>query len=130
LREQLTNPSAISCGDAFTLLRPVIKKHVLNHEAYLSIFKISYTFSLVLWLMALLVMVLRYLLAIDFQVVEIEPPKHIEEFIEVPLNSPKHHTANLLRVNECTKSEEDFQSAKTHLSESVTPLLETKDPNN
>lgn len=90
---------------------------------------------MVLWIFALLIMLMRFLLAIDFQLVDIETTYDRElregklkeqEFVEVLLNSPQSpKTLNTLQVkNERPKSEDDFQSAKSHLSEAATPLLE------
>ncbi|KAM7362600.1 uncharacterized protein ACRADG_013214 isoform 2-T6 [Cochliomyia hominivorax] len=135
LRENLSKPDAISCGDAMAVLRPVIRTQALSHNTYLIIFRISYTVAMILWVLALLIMLMRFLLAIDFQLVDIETNYDRElregklkepEFVEVLLNSPQtRKTLDSLQVrNERTKSEDDFQSAKSHLSEVATPLLE------
>lgn len=117
------------------VLRPVIRTQALSHNTYLILFRISYTLAMVLWIFALLIMLLRFLLAIDFQLVDIETNYDRElregkfkeqEFVEVLLNSPQSpKMLNTLQVkNDRTKSEDDFQSAKSHMSEVSTPLLE------
>ncbi|TMW49185.1 hypothetical protein DOY81_005727 [Sarcophaga bullata] len=135
LRENLSNPDAISCGDAMAILRPVIRTQTLSHNMYLILFRVSYTIAMILWILALLIMVVRFLLAIDFQLVDVETNYDREmreaqlkeqEFVDVILNSPKISKLQTLSVkNERPKSEEDFQSAKSHLSEVATPLLES-----
>ena len=116
------------------ILRPVIRTQTLSHNMYLILFRVSYTVAMILWILALLIMVMRFLLAIDFQLVDVETNYDREirearlkeqEFVDVILNSPKISKLQTLSVkNERPKSEEDFQSAKSHLSEVATPLLE------
>ncbi|XP_065371990.1 uncharacterized protein LOC135963911 isoform X2 [Calliphora vicina] len=135
LRENLSKPDAITCGDAMAILRPIIRSQTLSHNTYLILFRISYTLAMLLWIFALLIMLMRFLLAIDFQLVDVETTYDREmregtlkeqEFVEVLLNSPQSPKAGAtLQVkNERPKSEDDFQSAKSHLSEVATPLLD------
>ncbi|XP_037955598.1 uncharacterized protein LOC119685401 isoform X2 [Teleopsis dalmanni] len=128
LRANLSVPTAISCGQAMSVLRPTIRQHLISHDAYLTIFRIVYMLSLGLWSLAFLVMVLRYIFAVDFQLVDVEPAfyesktekLHKEsEFHEVPLNMPKSATLDV----EEEKALEDFHSAVSHVSEVATPLL-------
>ncbi|XP_023168389.2 uncharacterized protein LOC111597764 isoform X2 [Drosophila hydei] len=125
LRQGLTNPWAISCGDAIALLRPRIHEHSVAHDAYLDLFRCSYNISMVLWFLALLIMMLRYIFAIDFQLVDIDDmfdrPQPIQPvYTEVQQSSPQH--TQQLRP----RSEDDFQSAKSRLSEMAMPLLDSK----
>ncbi|KNC20600.1 hypothetical protein FF38_00447 [Lucilia cuprina] len=135
LRENLSKPEAISCGDAMALLRPVIRTQALSHNTYLILFRISYSLAMILWIFALLIMLMRFLLAIDFQLVDVETNYDRElregrlkeqEFVEVLLTAPQSPKtrATLSVQNERPKSEDDFQSAKSHLSEVATPLLD------
>ncbi|KAH8417831.1 hypothetical protein KR222_006711 [Zaprionus bogoriensis] len=126
LRQGLTNPLAVSCGDAIALLRPLIHEHSVSHDAYLALFRGSYIISTVLWILALLVMVLRYIYAIDFQLVDIDemfdphdsPQQHIQ-----PVYSKVRHQAE---KQPRPKSDDDYQSAKSRLSDLAVPLLELK----
>ncbi|XP_073814705.1 uncharacterized protein isoform X2 [Musca autumnalis] len=134
LRENLSKPDAISCGDAMSVLRPLIRPHDLSHEVYLMLFKGSYIVAMIFWIIALLLMLLRFILAIDFQMVDIETSYDRElregnlrerDFVEVLLSSPQHlQTPQLGQRDERHRSEDDFQSAKTHISEAATPLLD------
>ncbi|XP_017961130.1 uncharacterized protein LOC108654383 [Drosophila navojoa] len=124
LRQSLTNPLAISCGDAIALLRPRIHEHSVSHDAYLDLFRCSYIISMILWFLALLIMVLRYVFAIDFQLVDIEdmfdrPLQPV--YTEVQQSSPQHKQQQLR-----PRSEDDFQSAKSRLSDITVPLLDAK----
>lgn len=135
LREDLSKPDAISCGDAMSVLRPIIRSQTLSHNSYLILFRISYTLAMLLWIFALIIMVMRFLLAIDFQLVDVDTTYDREmkerkfkekDFVEVLLDSPKAlkpPTAVGIK-NERPKSEDDFQSAKSHISEVATPLLD------
>ncbi|XP_034486736.1 uncharacterized protein LOC117791166 isoform X2 [Drosophila innubila] len=131
LRQGLTNPLAVSCGDAIALLRPLIHEHSVSHDAYLDLFRCSYIISMVLWILALLVMVLRYIFAIDFQLVDIDDmfdrrpavalqPIH-PAYTEVLQGSPQH-----CQQKGRPKSDDDFQSAKSRLSDLTMPLIELK----
>ncbi|KAH8311224.1 hypothetical protein KR044_005039 [Drosophila immigrans] len=131
LRQNLTNPLAVSCGDAITLLRPFIHEHSVSHDAYLDLFRCSYVISMVLWILALLVMLLRYVFAVDFQLVDIDDmfdrrPVELQQiqpvYTEVLQASPEHGQQQKGRP----KSEEDYQSAKSHLSEVAMPLIELR----
>lgn len=134
LRGNLSNPDAISCGDAMSVLRPIIRSQAFSHNFYLLLFRISYTLAMTLWILALLIMLMRFLLAIDFQLVDVDTTYNREmrernykehDFIEVLLNSPKSLKPTTVGVkNERPRSEEDFQSAKSHISEVAIPLLE------
>lgn len=80
---------------------------------------------MVLWFLALLIMMLRYIFAIDFQLVDIDDmfdrPQPIQPvYTEVQQSSPQH--TQQLRP----RSEDDFQSAKSRLSEMAMPLLDSK----
>ncbi|XP_030370441.1 uncharacterized protein LOC115621058 isoform X2 [Scaptodrosophila lebanonensis] len=132
LLSNLSNPSALSCGDAFALLRPFIREHRLSYDVHLELFRCSYILSMLLWVVALLVMVLRYVFAVDFQLVDIDdmfgcrpescqPIQPVCTYNLVSQNSPQHQAQTRPR------SEDDFQSAKSRLSDvvTVTPLLET-----
>ncbi|KAL7727944.1 hypothetical protein ACLKA6_019504 [Drosophila palustris] len=133
LRQGLTNPLAISCGDAIALLRPIIHEHSVSHDAYLDLFRSSYTISMVLWILALLVMVLRYIFAIDFQLVDIDnmfdrrPAIALQPiqpvYTEVLQSSPQHCQQ---KQKGRPKSDDDFQSAKSRLSDLALPLIELK----
>jgi len=87
---------------------------------------------MVLWIVALLVMVLRYVFAVDFQLVDIDDmfdsgrngsaqvqiqPVYTEV---VQQSSPQHQTQMRPR------SEDDYQSARSHLSDLAVPLLEVQ----
>ncbi|XP_061400985.1 uncharacterized protein LOC133336721 isoform X2 [Musca vetustissima] len=134
LRGNLSKPDAISCGDAMSVLRPLIRPHDLSHQVYLMLFKGSYIVAMILWIIALLIMLLRFILAIDFQMVDIETSFDREmregnfrerDFVEVLLSSPQHlKTPQLGTKDERHRSEDDFQSAKSHISEAATPLLD------
>lgn len=132
LRENLTDPTAITCGDAIALLRPIIHDHNVSHDTYLELFRFSYLIGMVLWIVALLVMVLRYVFAVDFQLVDIDDmfdsgrngsaqvqiqPVYTEV---VQQSSPQHQTQMRPR------SEDDYQSARSHLSDLAVPLLEVQ----
>ncbi|XP_062126174.1 uncharacterized protein LOC133838931 isoform X2 [Drosophila sulfurigaster albostrigata] len=130
LRENLTNPLAVSCGDAIALLRPFIHEHRVSHDAYLDLFRISYIISMLLWILALLVMLLRYIFAVDFQLVDIDDmfdrrPVELQPiqqvYTEVLQGSPEH-----CQQRGKTKSEEDYQSAKSRLSDVAMPLIELR----
>lgn len=117
-----------------SVLRPLIRPHDLSHQVYLMLFKGSYIVAMVLWIIALLIMLLRFILAIDFQMVDIETSYDREmrvgnlrerDFVEVLLSSPQHlKTPQLGSKDERHRSEDDFQSAKSHISEAATPLLD------
>lgn len=89
-----------------------------------------------LWLLALLITFLRYKFGIDFKLVDISPTphntKHLQgmsekdhEFTEVLLNSPQDYTTHHSpAVHRYHKSEDDFQSARSQLSEIGAPLVE------
>ncbi|XP_075147690.1 uncharacterized protein LOC142221773 isoform X2 [Haematobia irritans] len=134
LRENLSKPDAISCGDAMSVLRPIIRPHDFSHQVYLMLFKASYILAMVLWIIALLIMILRFVLAIDFQMVDIETSFDRElrenkykdrDFVEVLLSSPQYQKPQSLHPkDERNRSEDDFQSAKSHISEVATPLLD------
>ncbi|KAH8359937.1 hypothetical protein KR093_009596 [Drosophila rubida] len=132
LRQNLTNPLAVSCGDAITLLRPFIHEHSVSHAAYLDLFRCSYIITMVLWILALLVMVLRYIFAVDFQLVDIDDMferRPIEMhpiqpvYTEVLQASPEHGQQ---QTKGRPKSEEDYQSAKSRLSDVAVPLIELR----
>uniref|UniRef100_W8C5N1 Uncharacterized protein n=1 Tax=Ceratitis capitata TaxID=7213 RepID=W8C5N1_CERCA len=133
LRENLTKPDAITCGQAISVLRPFIRQHEFKHDVYLNLFRFTYMFALVLWLLALLLMLLRYFFAIDFQLMDVQSlydnklarrlSKPEPEFTEVLLDTAQSPTL-LLPRQERNKSEEDFQSAKSNLSEIAMPLLD------
>ncbi|XP_013105848.1 uncharacterized protein LOC106085913 isoform X2 [Stomoxys calcitrans] len=135
LRENLSKPDAISCGDAMSVLRPIIRPHDFAHQVYLMLFKASYISAMVLWIIALLIMILRFVLAIDFQMVDIETSFDRElreskykdrDFVEVLLSSPQHQKPQQINIkDERNRSEDDFQSAKSHISEVATPLLDS-----
>ncbi|SPP80531.1 uncharacterized protein LOC117583716 isoform X2 [Drosophila guanche] len=132
LRENLTDPIAISCGDAIALLRPIVHEHNVSHDTYLQLFRCSYVIGMVLWLMALLVMVLRFIFAVDFQLVDIDemfeqrPSTDFQTPIQpvyrelVQQSSPQRQQQAQLRP----RSEEDYQSARSHLSDVALPLLD------
>ncbi|XP_032592781.1 uncharacterized protein LOC6564139 isoform X2 [Drosophila grimshawi] len=131
LRQGLSNPLAISCGDAIAVLRPYMHEHSVSHDAYLDIFRFSYVISMTLWILALLVMVLRCAFAVDFQLVDIDDMfdgrrAHMQPiqpvYTEVLQTSPQH------KQQARPKSEEDYQSAKSRLSDLAVPLLELKAP--
>ncbi|KAL9894010.1 uncharacterized protein LOC119634338 [Glossina fuscipes] len=137
LIDNLNKAETISCGDAMSVLRPFIRDHVFSHDVYLNIFRISYIMALVLWTCALLIMIARFLLAIDFQLVDIEIDCDTElpecdtkgeEFVEILLQSPvkeKLQTPQTLTVTiERPKSEDDFLSAKSHFSDMGANVLE------
>ncbi|XP_064553248.1 uncharacterized protein LOC135438739 isoform X3 [Drosophila montana] len=137
LRQGLTNPLAISCGDAIALLRPLIHEHSVSHDVYLDLFRCSYIISMILWLLALLVMVLRYIYAFDFQLVDIDdmfdhcpagaqPIQPI--YTKVLQSSPQRHQHQQQQQQQQLrpKSEDDYQSAKSRLSDVAMPLLELK----
>ncbi|KAH8383577.1 hypothetical protein KR009_009356 [Drosophila setifemur] len=132
LRENLTNPSAISCGDAIALLRPIVHDHNVSHDTYLDLFRSSYVIGMVLWIVALLIMVLRFIFAVDFQLVDIDdmfdqgrigenqaPIRPVYTEI-LQQSSPQHQ-----RIPR-PKSEEDYQSARSHISDLAVPLLEVQ----
>lgn len=122
----LFNPC--SCGTAIALLRPQIHEHSVSHDVYLDVFRASYIISTVLWILALLVVVLRYSLAIDFRLVDIDDYfDHRDSsmqpaYMEVQ-SSPRHL---IVETQARPKSEDDYQSAKSRLSELAAPLLELK----
>ncbi|KAH8232248.1 hypothetical protein KR032_002717 [Drosophila birchii] len=130
LRENLTNPTAISCGDAIALLRPIVHDHKVSHDTYLDLFRTSYVIGMVLWIVALLVMVLRFIFAVDFQLVDIDDmfDQHRNGEIEVPIqpvyteviqqSSPQRQVR--------PRSEDDYQSARSHISDLAVPLLEVQ----
>lgn len=130
LRGQLTNPSAISCGDAIALLRPIIHDHNVSHDAYLDLFRSSYVIVMVLWIVALFIMVLRFVFAVDFQLVDIDEMFDQERngnvFIQpvyteiLQKSSPEHQKPAR------PKSEDDYQSARSHISDLAVPLLEVQ----
>ncbi|KAH8306110.1 hypothetical protein KR018_001698 [Drosophila ironensis] len=132
LRENLTNPTAISCGDAIALLRPIIHDHTVSHDAYLDLFRASYIISMVLWTVALMIMVLRFIFAVDFQLVDIDDmfDQAKGDGIQAPIQpvyteivqqySPQHQKP--VRP----KSEDDYQSARSHISDLAVPLLEVQ----
>ncbi|XP_017036944.1 uncharacterized protein [Drosophila kikkawai] len=130
LRENLTNPTAISCGDAISLLRPIVHDHKVSHDTYLELFRTSYVIGMVLWIVALLVMVLRFIFAVDFQLVDIDDmfDQGRNGEIEVPIqpvytevvqqSSPQRQVR--------PRSEDDYQSARSHISDLAVPLLEVQ----
>lgn len=133
MMEILTGSLLNSCGDAMSVLRPIIRPHDLSHQVYLMLFKASYITAMVLWILALLIMILRFVLAIDFQMVDIETNYDREmgdskfkerDFVEVLLSSPQHQKSPMSPRDERHRSEDDFQSAKSHISEVATPLLD------
>ena len=121
------------------ILRPVIVEHTLNHSVYLSLFRMSYFASLIIWGLALLVMLCRFMFAIDFQLVDIPVFMDYEskpnakmisggketELRDVLITTPKKFS-KYLQVDELSaqKSDDDFQSAKSQLSEVALPLLD------
>ncbi|EDV53487.1 uncharacterized protein LOC6555047 isoform X1 [Drosophila erecta] len=130
LRENLTDPTAITCGDAIALLRPIIHDHNVSHDTYLELFRCSYVISMVLWIVALLVMVLRYVFAVDFQLVDIDdmfdsgrndvPQVQIQPvYTEVVQQSSPQHQSQMR-----PRSEDDYHSARSRLSDLAVPLLE------
>ncbi|XP_067619274.1 uncharacterized protein [Eurosta solidaginis] len=135
MRENLTKPDAITCGEAISLLRPYIRQHEFKHDVYLNLFRFSYLFAFVMWLLALLLMVLRYFFAIDFQLVDVQSmydnklarrlSRPEAEFTDVLLDNAQSPTLLLPRTSERNKSEDDFQSAKSNLSEIAMPLIDT-----
>nr|XP_036213730.1 uncharacterized protein LOC106620604 isoform X2 [Bactrocera oleae] len=137
LRENLTKPDAITCGQAISVLRPFIRQHEFKHDVYLNLFRFAYMFALVLWLLALLLMLLRYFFAIDFQLLDVQSlydnklarrlSRPEPEFTEVLLDKA-HSPTLLLPRHERNKSEDDFQSAKSNLSEVAMPLIDTGKP--
>lgn len=137
LRENLTKPDAITCGQAISVLRPFIRQHEFKHDVYLNLFRFAYMFALVLWLLALLLMLLRYFFAIDFQLLDVQSlydnklarrlSRPEPEFTEVLLDTAQSPTLLLPRQDR-NKSEDDFQSAKSNLSEVAIPLINTGKP--
>ncbi|XP_036213729.2 uncharacterized protein [Bactrocera oleae] len=137
LRENLTKPDAITCGQAISVLRPFIRQHEFKHDVYLNLFRFAYMLALVLWLLALLLMLLRYFFAIDFQLLDVQSlydnklarrlSRPEPEFTEVLLDKA-HSPTLLLPRHERNKSEDDFQSAKSNLSEVAMPLIDTGKP--
>lgn len=137
LRENLTKPDAITCGQAISVLRPFIRQHEFKHDVYLNLFRFAYMFALVLWLLALLLMLLRYFFAIDFQLLDVQSlydnklarrlSRPEPEFTEVLLDTAQSPTLLLPRQDR-NKSEDDFQSAKSNLSEVAMPLIDTGKP--
>lgn len=110
-----------------SVLRPIIRPHDLSHQVYLMLFKASYITAMVLWILALLIMILRFVLAIDFQMVDIETNYDREmgdskfkerDFVEVLLSSPQHQKSPMSPRDERHRSEE------SHISEVATPLLD------
>ncbi|XP_034665210.1 uncharacterized protein LOC117899352 isoform X1 [Drosophila subobscura] len=135
LRENLTDPTAISCGDAIALLRPIVHEHNVSHDTYLQLFRCSYVIGMVLWLMALLVMVLRFIFAVDFQLVDIDEmfehrPSTVFQtpiqpvYREIVQQSSPQHQQQTQQTQLRPRSEEDYQSARSHLSEVALPLLD------
>ncbi|KPU72825.1 uncharacterized protein Dana_GF23264, isoform B [Drosophila ananassae] len=130
LRGHLTNPTAISCGDAIALLRPIIHDHNVSHDAYLDLFRSSYVIVMVLWIVALFIMVLRFVFAVDFQLVDIDEMfdqgRNGSIFIQpaytevLQKSSPQHQKPAR------PKSEDDYQSARSHISDLAVPLLEVQ----
>ncbi|XP_017052705.1 uncharacterized protein LOC108095898 isoform X2 [Drosophila ficusphila] len=132
LRKELTDPTAISCGDAIALLRPVVHDHNVSHDTYLELFRCSYVIGMVLWIVALLVMVLRFVFAVDFQLVDIDemfdngrfgaPQAQIQPvYTEVVQQSSPQHQLQMR-----PRSEDDYQSARSRLSDLAVPLLEVQ----
>uniref|UniRef100_A0A1A9VZA6 Uncharacterized protein n=1 Tax=Glossina brevipalpis TaxID=37001 RepID=A0A1A9VZA6_9MUSC len=137
LIENLSKAETISCGEAISVLRPFIRDHKFSHDVYLNIFRVSYIAALALWTCALTIMTARFLLAIDFQLVDIETDYDTElpecdtkgeEFVEILLQTPikeKLQTPQTLTVTiEKPKSEDDFLSAKSHFSDMSATFLE------
>ncbi|KAH8338367.1 hypothetical protein KR059_001610 [Drosophila kikkawai] len=130
LRENLTNPTAISCGDAISLLRPIVHDHKVSHDTYLELFRTSYVIGMVLWIVALLVMVLRFIFAVDFQLVDIDDmfDQGRNGEIEVPIQPV--YTEVVLQSSPQRqvrpRSEDDYQSARSHISDLAVPLLEVQ----
>jgi len=132
LRGNLTDPTAISCGNAIALLRPIVHDHNVSHDTYLELFRSSYIIGMVLWIIALLVMVLRFIFAVDFQLVDVDemfdndrygaPQVQIQPVYTevVQQSSPQHQTQMRPR------SEDDYQSARSRLSDLAVPLLEVQ----
>ncbi|XP_068156622.1 uncharacterized protein [Drosophila tropicalis] len=134
LRQKITTP--ISCGDAIALLRPYIREHYVSHDVYLDLFRASYIIVMVLWLMALIITVLRFIFAVDFQLVDIDemfdqhraevPPQMVSVqpvYTEIVQNSPQHQQ---IETGQRPRSEDDYQSAKSRLSDLAMPLLEQR----
>lgn len=110
-----------------TLLRPQIHEHRVSHDVYLDVFRSSYIISTVLWILALLVVVLRYSFAIDFRLVDIDDyfdhrKSSLQPAYTEVQSSPRHQAVETARP----RSEDDYQSAKSHSSELAVPLLELK----
>ncbi|XP_017101145.2 uncharacterized protein [Drosophila bipectinata] len=130
LRGNLTNPTGISCGSAIALLRPIIHDHNVSHDAYLDLFRSSYVIVMVLWIVALFIMVLRFIFAVDFQLVDIDEMfdqgRNGSVFIQpvyteiLQKSSPQHQKPAR------PKSEDDYQSARSHISDLAVPLLEVQ----
>ncbi|KAH8332399.1 hypothetical protein KR074_002615 [Drosophila pseudoananassae] len=130
LRGNLTNPTGISCGSAIALLRPIIHDHSVSHDAYLDMFRSSYVIVMVLWIVALFIMVLRFIFAVDFQLVDIDEMfdqgRNGSVFIQpayteiLQKSSPQHQKPAR------PKSEDDYQSARSHISDLAVPLLEVQ----
>lgn len=82
-------------------------------------------------------MLLRYFFAIDFQLLDVQSlydnklarrlSRPEPEFTEVLLDKA-HSPTLLLPRHERNKSEDDFQSAKSNLSEVAMPLIDTGKP--
>lgn len=85
-----------------------------------------------------MIIVSRCFLAVDFKIIDIIDTEfghelqeefrrsHSSEadFVEIPLNSPINNSNSASTGHQCRRSEDDFQSAKSHTSEVETPLLE------
>ncbi|XP_036675596.3 uncharacterized protein [Drosophila suzukii] len=132
LRGNLTDPTAISCGNAIVLLRPIVHDHNVSHDTYLELFRSSYIIGMVLWIIALLVMVLRFIFAVDFQLVDVDeifdndrygaPQVQIQPvYTEVVQQSSPQHQSQMR-----PRSEDDYQSARSRLSDLAVPLLEVQ----
>lgn len=112
-----------SCGTAITLLRPQIHEHSVSYDVYLDVFRSSYIISTILWILALLVVVLRYSFAIDFRLVDIDD---YFDHHSSPAVQAVYTEVNQVEQPARPKSEDDYQSAKSRLSELAVPLLEVK----
>lgn len=133
-----------SCGDAISLLRPVLVQRSESYDFYLKLYRFCYSTSFILWLSALMIIVSRCFLAVDFKIIDVMDTEFGHElqeefrrsnsadadFVEIPLNSPIKTPNSEPSGHQCRRSEDDFQSAKSHTSEVDTPLLDHNTPVN
>lgn len=109
---------------AISVLRPKIKQHELSHDSYLNLFQICYLTSFILWFLLLIIMSLRFAFAIDFAI--IDTSRTTKNYIEQQhfKENLKCESAIAKRNDEANKSEDDFYSALSGLTEFAEPLLE------